>query len=185
MPPNCSFQIDDAEDPWTFTKPFDFIHGRALLSCFRDPAAVIKSMYDNLAPGGYLELQDPLFPMNWIESPPPEDSALYRWNKLVLEGPMKIGRDFTCPHNYPRWMREVGFEDIVERIFYWPVSPWAKGEYFKTIAAYLQADLLNGLEGMSLKSIGLLGWSPDKIREFLVDVRKDILDTSKHAYLKM
>jgi len=30
LPPNCSFIIDDAEDPWTFSQKFDFIHGRAL-----------------------------------------------------------------------------------------------------------------------------------------------------------
>ena len=36
-PPNCKFEIDDANDDWTFAKnSFDFIHVRYLLGCISD-----------------------------------------------------------------------------------------------------------------------------------------------------
>jgi hypothetical protein len=28
IPPNCQFEVDDAEDPWMFSQKFDYIHGR-------------------------------------------------------------------------------------------------------------------------------------------------------------
>ena len=31
VPPNLSFEIDDIEEPWTFTKKFDFIHSRMMV----------------------------------------------------------------------------------------------------------------------------------------------------------
>ncbi|KAI1390645.1 S-adenosyl-L-methionine-dependent methyltransferase [Hypoxylon trugodes] len=182
LPENCRFEIDDAEDEWVYSEPFDFIHGRALMSCFNDPAAVVRQAFANLAPGGVLEFQDALFPMNYIGEPPRE-SALYRWNEKMLEGVARLGRSWSNAQNYHRYFEEAGFEDIVEKRFYWPTSPWAKGLYFKTVATYFQEDMLMGLEGVSLKVLAGLGMSPEEVREFAEEVKKDFKDTSIHAYL--
>lgn len=32
VPPNCSFEIDDLEDEWTFKYPFDFIFIRSMIA---------------------------------------------------------------------------------------------------------------------------------------------------------
>lgn len=60
---NCKFEVADAESDWTFDQPFNYIHTRAVLTCFKDNRAVLQKIYDNLAPGGYFELQDPCLPM--------------------------------------------------------------------------------------------------------------------------
>ncbi|KAL1884192.1 hypothetical protein VTK73DRAFT_5328 [Phialemonium thermophilum] len=182
VPKNCRFEIDDAEDEWAFRTKFDFIHGRALLSCFRDPGAVIRQAFNALVPGGYLEFQDGIFPMSYV-GPERTDTALYRWNELVLSGAERAGLCWTNVQHYKRLFEEAGFEDVVERRFYWPMSPWPKGRYYKSIAALFQEDMLSGLEGFSFKALGLHGWSTDKILEFLEDVRKDMKDTSIHAYI--
>lgn len=54
-------------------------------------------------------------------------------------------------------MEDVGFEDVVEKSFYWLTSTWAKGLYYKEVALYWQKDLLYRLEGISLKAIGSVG----------------------------
>ena len=66
-------------------------------------------------------------------------------------------------------MEEIGFEDVVEEKFYWPCGTWAKGRYFKQIGAIVRQNLLNGVEEMSLKVIGSLGWTAEEIREFVVE----------------
>ncbi|KAI1138507.1 S-adenosyl-L-methionine-dependent methyltransferase [Hypoxylon sp. FL0543] len=182
VPENCRFEIDDAEDEWTFGESFDYIHGRALMSCFNDPAAVVRQASDNLAPGGILEFQDAQFPMNYIGDRP-TGSALYRWNNLMVEGVARLGRSWSNVRNYHRYFEEAGLENIVEKSFYWPTSPWAKGQYFKTVAAYFQEDMLAGLEAMSLKVLGVLDMSPDQVREFVEEVKKDLRNTNIHAYL--
>ena len=185
VPPNCRFEIDDAEDEWIFNTNFDFIHGRALISCFVDPASVLRKAFDALTPGGYLEMQDGFFPMKYVGDPP-VNSHLYKWNELVLEGARRSGRAWTNAMHYAQWMREIGFEDVVEKKFYWPNSTWPKGDYLKQVAIYWQADLMNGLEGISMKVLtGFMGWTPDEVRALLVGVRQDVKDRSIHAYLSM
>ncbi|KIW08646.1 hypothetical protein, variant [Verruconis gallopava] len=184
LPPNCSFIIDDAEDPWVFPHKFDYIHGRALLSCFKDPREVLKSAYDYLNPGGILELQDGFFPFKYV-GPEPVESNLYKWSEIVTEGAAKSGRPWTNAQYYKQWMEELGFEDVVEKRFYWPTSAWAKGRYFKEVSMYWQEDLLQGLEGISLKVMMLMGWKVDDIREFLEKVKDDIKDRNIHAYLSI
>ncbi len=104
---------------------------------------------------------------------------------MVVAGAAKLGRPWTNAQHYKRWMEEAGFEDAVEKQFYWPTSAWAKGIYFKQIAMYWQDDLLNGLEAISLKVMGVMGWSAEETRVFLEGVRKDVKDTSVHTYLPM
>jgi trans-aconitate methyltransferase len=55
--------VEDAENDWAFPEPFDYIHARAVVTCFKDNKAMLRKIYDNLAPGGYFELQDPSFPL--------------------------------------------------------------------------------------------------------------------------
>lgn len=182
LPENCSFEIDDAEDEWTYHEPFSFIHGRALMSCFDDPSRVVRQAYENLEPGGFIEFQDALFPMYWVGEPPRE-SALYRWNELLMEGLRRIGRSWSNVVNYPTYFREAGFENIVERRFYWPTSPWAKGKYFKTVAMYFQEDMVSGLEAISMKVLQVTGMKPKEIQEFCEEVKADFRNTDLHAYL--
>ncbi|ORY71021.1 S-adenosyl-L-methionine-dependent methyltransferase [Pseudomassariella vexata] len=182
VPSNCRFEIDDAEDEWTFTEPFDFIHGRALLSCFRDPEHVIQQGFMHLKPGGIMEFQDGIFPMGYIGDMP-VDSALYKWNELVMEAAALTSRPWTNVQHYKRWFEEAGFEDVNERRFYWPTNPWAKGKYFKTLATYFHLDLMNGLEGISLKLFGHLGWEVERTRAFLEDVKRDFADPRINGYM--
>ena len=108
---------------------------------------------------------------------------MYKWNEILVAGAAKSGRPWTNAQHYKRWMEQIGFEDVVEKFFYWPTNLWAKGAYFKEIALYWQKDLLNGLEAISLKVMGAMGWSAEAVRAFLDGVRKDVRDPSIHAYL--
>lgn len=82
-------------------------------------------------------------------------------------------------------MEEIGFEDVVEEKFFWPNNTWAKGKYFKEIGALVCKDFLNGVEGISLKVLGHLGWTAEEVRDLVGEVRKDFEDTNIHAYLRL
>jgi len=103
--------------------------------------------------------------------------------ELVVEAAAKAGRPWTNAQYYRQWLEELGFEEVVEKLSYIPTSQWAKGKYFKQLAVLFQEDLLNAAKGISLKTLGFLGWKPDDIREFLVKVREDIKNPSIHAYM--
>jgi hypothetical protein len=63
------------------------------------------------------------------------------------------------------------------------MNAWPKEDYFKQLSLYCQAELLRGGEAMSLRTRRAMGWSAEDITAFLPGVRRDIDDTSIHAYL--
>ncbi|APA15836.1 hypothetical protein sscle_15g106060 [Sclerotinia sclerotiorum 1980 UF-70] len=183
VPTNCSFRIEDAEDPWTFDDlKFDLIHGRVLLSCFCSPKTVFASAFQALKPGGYLELRDPIFPFRYA-SPPPEDCALVKWNNMIVEASTKAGRPWTNGAYYKQWMEEIGFVDIVERREFAPMSPWAKGQRNKVLSVWVQKNVLMGLEAMSMALFTrVLGMEKEQVKELLVAVKADIENKRIHCY---
>jgi hypothetical protein len=145
---------------------------------------VFRQAFNSLTPGGYLELQDATFPFSYIGELP-VNSNLYKWGELVNAGATKAGRPLTNTRNYKRWLEEIGFEEVVERRFFWPTSPWAKGKYYKTLGSCFQQDLSNGLEGISLRLLKAMDWTTEEIMAFLPGVRDDLHNTSIHAYSEM
>lgn len=57
-PRNVRFEIDDSEEPWTYTTPFDFIHCRTMFGSIRNWDNLFTQAYDNLNVGGSFELQE-------------------------------------------------------------------------------------------------------------------------------
>jgi hypothetical protein len=129
-------------------------------------------------------MQDIVFPFQYIGDPPTE-SALYKWMQIIDEGAAKHGRPWHNVQHYKRWFEELGFQDVVEKKYYFPLNAWAKGKYYKEISVYSQTDLLNGIEGMSLKVMGAQGWTAKQIRAYLPQVREDIKNTRMHCYAPM
>jgi hypothetical protein len=110
---------------------------------------------------------------------------MYKWCEIITKGAAALGRPWTNAQHYKQWMEEIGFEDVVERNYYWPINSWAKGRYYKQLSIYAQADFLNGLEGMSLKVMGSMGYSVDEIRALVEEVTKDVKDPNIHSYFAM
>lgn len=175
--------IDDAEDDWVFHQEFDYIHARAIVSCFKDPKAVFQRAFQALRPGGVLELYDPIFPLQFLD-PPPENCPLAEWNKLIVEAAGKVGRPWTNAANYKSWLQEIGFEGVVENKEYCPVSPWAKGKKSKYMSLWFAQDMSIGIEAWSLALFTrVLGWEKSRLDTLLEGVREDIKNTKIHAYL--
>ncbi|KAM3081282.1 hypothetical protein ACMFMG_005239 [Clarireedia jacksonii] len=182
VPSNCTFVIEDAEEPWTYPSQFDYIHGRALVSCFRDPPSVIRSIYNCLLPGGYFELQDPIMPLGSIDSSL-TGTSLDEFQKQCMAAAEKLGRPWTNGKNYGRWLREAGFEDVVEKSYYWATNQWVKGEKQKVQAVWLQENLREGLPAWGLSTLSRgFGWSKERIDGLIEEARKDLKDPKIHAY---
>lgn len=176
------FAVHDAEDEWDFDQKFDLVHGRALLTCFIDPKAIWTKAYNALAPGGYFELMDAAFPFKYVGAPP-VDSPFHKWNELVIAGAAKSGRPWHNMYHYKRWLEDIGFENVQEKKFYWPINSWAKGAYYKTLGAYLRENFSNGIDALSLKAIQQLGWSVEEVKSLNQTVAEEMGKPALHAYL--
>ena len=101
-----------------------------------------------------------------------------------MAGALALGRDFTKVAKYKAVLEEVGFVNVVEKLYVWPMGTWARGETMKILGALFREDSLSGLHGGS--SIILTrgcGMSPEEVELFLVDVRNDMKSNKIHAYV--
>ncbi|KAL3425459.1 methyltransferase domain-containing protein [Phlyctema vagabunda] len=185
VPPNCSFEVSDVEESWTYSKEFDYIHGRALVACFRDPSTVVRSAFEALAPGGYFEVQEFIMPLGCIDSTM-DGTALQQWNANMCQAADVLGRPLTNGKNYARYLHEAGFVDVVEKHQYWPLNPWARGKKEKVLGMWTQQDMLDGLDGVSTALfVRGLNWTKEQVDVFLERVRKDVKNTDIHAYVDL
>ena len=184
VPANCQFEIDDAEDEWVFSTKFDFIHIRAVMTCFANPRFVIEQAYRTCAPGGYLEMQDGAFPLHCHDNSL-EGTLLDAWAKSGHEAGTKVGRPWNNAVNYKRWMEDIGFEDVKEKIFEVPTNPWPKRRRAKELGIWFNADLSESLSASKVLLLKILEWPLEKVEPFLEEVRIDLSKKEIHAYMPM
>lgn len=182
IPSNCQFEVDDLEDQWNYPQKFDLIHGRAMVTCFKNPATVFKSAFDSLEPGGYFELQDMAIPMRAIDDTL-KGTAMEFWADTTMSAAEKLGRSWKNVEKYSKFMEEAGFVDVTERHFQWPMNPWAKGKHMKILATYWMEDMLRALEGLSMAVLTRAGgMTKEEVETLTAKVRKDIVNKDIHAY---
>lgn len=188
VPPNCHFEVDDAEDTWVYSHKFDYIHGRMLFTCFQSHLVVFKSAFDFLRPGGYLELQDISFPFQCIDDSW-EGTALKNLCRLLMDGSAALGKDWHRVPKYKEYLEELGFVDVKEHTFSCPIGPWARDEKNKTLGVWGRANVLQSLQGLSMAVMTRgLRMTPQEIERLLVDVRKDLNKNGReslHVYAPM
>ena len=182
VPPNCFFEVDDAEDEWIFNQTFDFVHLRMVFHCFKSHPFVMAAAYENLVPGGWMEWQD-YYPDLQAVDDSLNGTALQRWSRLWVEGGKQLGRDLLSPRKYKRWMEEAGFVNVTEQKLAIPGNPWPKGKEAKTMGLWQMTNFLDGIHAVTMTVFTKgLGMSPEEVEVLLVDVRKDIQNPNVHFY---
>ncbi|KAK7703478.1 hypothetical protein SLS64_009148 [Diaporthe eres] len=121
--PNVQFFKEDSEhSDWIHPQPFDYIHLRLAVSCFDDHRTVIRKSFDNMRPGGWIELMDPVF-QTLCDDNTLDGTQLQRLNRIMIEAGLAIGRDLNKPLNYKQWLLDAGFVDVVEEVGPGPGKP--------------------------------------------------------------
>ncbi|KAI5361823.1 Putative S-adenosyl-L-methionine-dependent methyltransferase [Septoria linicola] len=187
VPPNVKFVVDDAEDAWLYQEKFDFIHARLMSGCFADWPSFIRQSYENLEPGGWLELQDYGLPVKSADGTHLGTDML-RWGELLLEAGRKIGRPLgsDVSEHFERWMEDAGFVDVQHKMFMWPSSSWPKDPFMKELGRWNQVNIIDGLEAFCLALLTRgLGWRKEEVDVFVARVSNDFRNRKIHAYFPM
>ncbi|KAK3385290.1 S-adenosyl-L-methionine-dependent methyltransferase [Podospora didyma] len=183
VPPNCSFEVDDLEKDWTWSKPFDLIFARSMIASFTDWPSFMAKAFKQLEPGGYLELHDHSFPIRCDDNTLPRDTPILQWTELIIEACDKIGRECTVALRFKEMMEAAGFEDVVEKVFKWPTNAWPRDHKYKELGAWSLAAGLQGIEAMTLALFTrVLGWSQEQTLAFCAEVRNNMKSPKIHGY---
>ncbi|KAL8974822.1 MAG: hypothetical protein Q9197_000936 [Variospora fuerteventurae] len=182
VPKNCAFRVHDAETEWEFgdAGPFDLIHSRLILMGMRDWRTYFRRCYDHLKPGGWVEVHETVFPQYSADPSVPSDTPFARWGHLILEGLASGGIDGAAARGFPKILKEIGFEDVVEEKVSRAVGPWPQDEKQKQIGAMHAANMHDMLQGVSMTVLTKnLGWTREEVDGFLEEIQKDIDDPTR------
>ncbi|KAJ4245552.1 hypothetical protein NW762_014061 [Fusarium torreyae] len=184
--PNCSFTTMDITHDWDFAGggSFDFIHVRQL-GDIHDKKKLIQSTFDNLKPGGWAEFTE------WIailQSPNRSlnGTAFRKWNDLLEQGMHNFGSTLYYPNQFKPLLQETGFEHIIETRNGAPTNACYPGKKLQRIGHLMTQNWLLILEPLTMPVFTqALGWTPDEVKSFLVDVRREIGNTKYHSFMTL
>ncbi|KAH8729919.1 S-adenosyl-L-methionine-dependent methyltransferase [Ilyonectria robusta] len=183
VPPNVEFFVDDIEETWTYSNKFDYIHSRMMTSSIASWPDYLRQMFENLAPGGYVELQEIDIVCKSDDGTLTDDHALAKTIKLCCEAALKFGREYQEFKNLKGLMAEIGFVDIVETHLKWPSNTWPKDKRLKEIGSWNNENMTSGLEAFTMAPLTRgHGMTPEEVNLLLVDVRRDLNNPAIHAY---
>jgi hypothetical protein len=128
-----SFIIDNIEDEWAYPHPFDFVFGRMLVGSIGDWRKFIGQSFDNIQPGGWLELQDICMRPQCLDGTLKPDSYIFKWGDTMLEACEKIGRCADSAQRYKQQMTETGFVNVTEVVYKWPTNTWPAQHYYREL----------------------------------------------------
>ncbi|GKT54373.1 TAM domain methyltransferase [Colletotrichum tofieldiae] len=177
------FELDDVEKEWTWKEPFDFIFFRNMIASFKSWPDMIAKAYENLEPGGYIELQDNMFPLFCQDGTMKEDYLPLKWTNLLVEATEKLGRPVTVAASFKQMLEDAGFVDVEEKKRMWPINPWPKDEKLRELGSWSLESAMSGIEAVSLGLFTrVLDWSPEETRVFCAHVRNEHRKIGVHAY---
>lgn len=186
VPPNCEFQISNAEESWTFMEPFDFIHSRLLYFGMHDWPGYFRRCFDNMKPGAWVETQECNFPLCCDDGSAGPDSALMKWSNLINEAMKKGGIDAKPGERFKEYLSAQGFISMRETVMKWPCGPWPEDQAGKRLGRLQKQNILMALEAASLMLFTKqLGWTKEEVEAIIREAREDLEDLGKHIYCRM
>ncbi|EEU36688.1 uncharacterized protein NECHADRAFT_72681 [Fusarium vanettenii 77-13-4] len=183
VPPNVQFIVDDIDEEWSYSKPFDYIHSRMMNISVGNWKDYLRQIYENLEPGGFVEIQEVDIAMKSDDDTLTPKNQLAIWNKLLNSASEKMGRAMVTHKHIKDLMVEVGFTDIVDTYFKWPSNPWPKDKKHKLLGQWNNINTGYALEGAAMAPLTRIhGWSREEVTVLVAGARAELNNPAIHAY---
>lgn len=186
VPPNCHFQVDDAESDWTFRPDsFDLIHIRVLMGSISSWPRLYAQCLRALRPGGYIEQQEYSSRLYSEDGSLQDGSILAQGSGLAPLVFNHFGTDLGICEKMKDFMEQAGFQDIVEKTYKWPIGAWPKDTKLKELGVLVKVHAETALENWSIRPLSRLGWTREQIDAVLEVPKRELRDPSIHAIQDM
>ncbi|KIX07821.1 uncharacterized protein Z518_02475 [Rhinocladiella mackenziei CBS 650.93] len=185
IPPNVRFEVDDANDEWTFPENhFDFIHARTVCAGIRDFPALLAKCHTHLKPGGKIEVSEGRANFFCDDDTFPPGSYTRQWLDEFHRTAHSIGLDIDHIPKVPQELQDAGFTNISMIQKHVPVGPWPREKSLKIIGKIFRSQFLDSaLEAYSLKLLCEVGkWSLPEFQVLCAKVRNEIAENKMHIY---
>lgn len=112
-----------------------------MTAAIKDWPRLINQCYQNIKPGGWLEVQD--FDLLYYSEDGSlgKELALYNWMITLLKACEDFGCD-PCPGpKLEGWMDKVGFQNVKVERFPLPIGPWPKDKHMVNCPFLVVSDM--------------------------------------------
>ncbi|EEH49766.1 uncharacterized protein PADG_05845 [Paracoccidioides brasiliensis Pb18] len=178
-PPNVFFQIDNVEcGEWGYHQPSHFIHIRGLSGGIADWPALYRKAFQNLEPGGSIEVTDVDFTSGLLNAHnAPANSYLSIFTAAIRSAADVAGYPCDLQHLRVSALAAAGFVQIRTHNIEVPIGTWREGDpRGNTLGKMVLIVLLEGLEAMSMRSLTkYVGWTPEGVRDLCDKVKMEIV----------
>lgn len=109
--------MDDFEAPWSYSQPFDYIHGRELEGFIRSHHRLFQQALENLKPGGWMEIAS--IEANCFS----DDDTHLRATSMktavrhMHESAKRFGKNFDTVKTRRSQMENAGFINVREDVY--------------------------------------------------------------------
>jgi hypothetical protein len=103
-----------------------------------------------LRPGGYIEQVEMSVILESDDNSLPEDGIFKLWGKVSVDAGELFGKTLKICDLMKGYIEEAGFEGVTQRVYKWPIGPWAKGAKMKEIGAWNRMHWEEGIEGWAI-----------------------------------
>ncbi|PUU78206.1 S-adenosyl-L-methionine-dependent methyltransferase [Tuber borchii] len=184
VPPNVSFQIDDAESDWTFAgDSFDLIHIRHLNGGIKNWGKLIKQSFDPLKPGGWLDVAEYECRLRCDDGTLPVDSSLHRYYDLVNEAADKLGQEFKVAASLDSFILDAGFDKMSHEEMKISIGTWPADKKQKDMGAVMLLAIEHGFESFGMAFFTrILGMEVPEAKELIAGAKKESRSKKIHSY---
>ncbi|KAI5843769.1 S-adenosyl-L-methionine-dependent methyltransferase [Tricharina praecox] len=186
VPPNCRFEIDDAEEEWIHVdNSFDFIHMRNLNQGISHWDHVLSEAYRCAKPGTYLELSESGQKFYSDDGSISGSSAMLSFTQKLGEAMLRIGRPPMSDGMQEAMLMRAGFVDIHSFTLKMVMGPWPKDARMKKIGIMNWAQSESAFQAYSMAALTrILGMSYEEADRICREALDETKNKSKHVYLK-
>lgn len=112
VPPNLQFEVDDFESDWSYSQPFDFIHGREMEGMVKDFDRLFAQTYKYLRPGGWAEFQTIELNCFCDDDSRTKAAAWVAWSNNLHEAARRFGKNMRTVRTWPERLKRAGFQNV-------------------------------------------------------------------------
>ncbi|KAF8544207.1 S-adenosyl-L-methionine-dependent methyltransferase [Trichophaea hybrida] len=184
VPPNCKFEVDDAEQEWTYRPDFfDFIHSRNLNQAVSNWPKLMREVYRCIKPGGYVELAELGCKIFSDDNSVADDNQFKHYLDLLAEAMDKLGRPNATQQILRERLERAGFVDIEITSAKQPFGPWPKESQRKRIGTLTLLMCETGCEAYAMAPFTrVLGMDKEEAARVCREAVTAVSDRNTHAY---